>query len=263
MLIGSLALIGFPGFAGFFSKDSIIQAVHHSEIAGSSFALFCVILGVFVTAFYSFRMFFLVFHTNERMDEHTRSHIHESPKVVVWPLWALAVPSVFAGYWIEPILFGDYFGSAIQVLPEHATLAKVGEDFSMAGFFAHGLLSAPFILALLGVGSAWYLYEKRPDLPEKWSNNIKFVYNMLVNKYWIDDFNDWFFAGGVRGLGRSLWNIGDVKLIDGLMVNGSAKTIGWISSIIRNIQTGYLYHYAFAMIIGLVVMVVLFVTLAK
>ncbi len=260
MLIGSLALIGFPGFAGFFSKDSIIQAVHHSEIAGSSFAYVCVLLGVFVTAFYSFRMFFLVFHTRERMDEHTRSHLHESPKVVVWPLWALAVPSVIAGYWIEPILFGDYFGTAIQVLPEHAALAKVGEDFSMAHFFGHGLMSAPFWLAIGGLGSAWYLYEKRPDIPETISNRIKFIHTMLVNKYWIDDFNDWFFAGGVRGLGRSLWNIGDVKIIDGLMVNGTAKTVGWISSIIRNIQTGYLYHYAFAMIIGLLVFVVFFVT---
>ena len=260
MLIGSLALIGFPGFAGFFSKDSIIQAVHHSQIAGSSFAYVCVLLGVFVTAFYSFRMFFLVFHTKERMDEHTRSHLHESPKVVVWPLWALAVPSVIAGYWIEPILFGDYFGTAIQVLPEHAGLAKVGEDFSMAHFFGHGLMSAPFWLAISGLGSAWYLYEKRPDIPENISNRIKFIYTMLVNKYWIDDFNDWFFAGGVRGLGRSLWNIGDVKIIDGLMVNGTAKTVGWISSIIRNVQTGYLYHYAFAMIIGLLVFVVFFVS---
>lgn len=260
MLIGSLALIGFPGFAGFFSKDSIIQAVHHSQIAGSTFAYVCVLLGVFVTAFYSFRMFFLVFHTKERMDEHTRSHIHESPKVVVWPLWALAVPSVIAGYWIEPILFGDYFGTAIQVLPEHETLAKVGEDFSMAHFFGHGLMSAPFWLAIGGLGSAWYLYEKRPDIPETISNRIKFIYTMLVNKYWIDDFNDWFFAGGVRGIGRNLWNIGDVKIIDGLIVNGTAKTVGWISSIVRNIQTGYLYHYAFAMIIGLLVMIVFFVS---
>jgi len=260
MLVGSLALIGFPGLAGFFSKDAIIQAVHHSEIAGSSFAYVCVVLGVFVTAFYSFRMFFLVFHTQERMDEHAKSHLHESPKVVVWPLWALAVPSVIAGYWIEPILFGDYFGNAIQVLPEHATLAKVGEDFSMAHFFGHGLMSAPFWLAIAGLGSAWYLYEKRPDIPETISNKIKFIYTMLLNKYWIDDFNDWFFAGGVRGIGRNLWNIGDMKIIDGLIVNGSAKTVGWISSIIRNIQTGYLYHYAFAMIIGVLVFIVLFVS---
>ena len=259
MLIGSLALIGFPGLAGFFSKDAIIQAVHQSQIPGAGFAYVCVLLGVFVTAFYSFRMFFLVFHTQERMDEHTRSHIHESSKVVVWPLWALAVPSVIAGYWIEPILFGDYFGTAIQVLPEHAALAKVGEDFTMAHFFAHGLLSWPFYLAIGGLGAAWYLYEKRPDIPEMISNRIAFIYNMLLKKYWFDDFNEWFFAGGARGLGRNLWNIGDMKLIDGLMVNGSAKTIGWISSKIRNIQTGYLYHYAFSMIIGLVVMVWLFV----
>ena len=259
MLIGSLALIGFPGLAGFFSKDAIIQAVHASQIPGAGFAYICVLLGVFVTAFYSFRMFFLVFHTNERMDEHTRSHIHESPKVVVWPLWALAIPSVIAGYWIEPILFGDYFGNAIYVTPEHAVLADVGKDFSMGHFFGHGLMSAPFFLAIFGLGSAWYLYEKRPDIPELISQKASFVYNMLVKKYWADDFNDWFFAKGARGLGRMLWNIGDVKLIDGLMVNGSAKSVGWFSSKIRNMQTGYLYHYAFSMIIGLVVMVWIFV----
>jgi len=254
MLIGSLALIGFPGMAGFFSKDAIIEAVEASHIAGSSFAYFCVVVGVFVTAFYSFRMFFLVFHTQERMDDHTRAHLHESPKVVVWPLWALAIPSVIAGYWIEPILFGDYFGSAIHVLPQHEVLKEVGEDFSIGHFIGHGLISIPFLFAMLGLGSAWYFYEKRPDIPQKITEKIAFIYKMLIQKFWFDEFNDWFFAGGARKLGRWFWNLGDVKIIDGLIVNGSAKTVGWISSKIRNVQTGYLYHYAFSMIIGLVVM---------
>jgi NADH-quinone oxidoreductase subunit L len=258
MLIGSLALIGFPGLSGFFSKDAIIESVEASHIAGSSFAYICVLLGVFVTAFYSFRMFFLVFHTQERMDPHTREHLHESPKVVVWPLWALAVPSVVAGYWIEPILFGDYFGSAIYVSPAHEVLAEVGEDFSLGHFFGHGLISIPFVLAMLGLGSAWYLYEKRPDIPQQISLRIGFVYNMLLKKFWFDEFNDWFFAGGARKIGSWFWNLGDIRVIDGLMVNGTAKAIGWISSRIRNVQTGYLYHYAFSMIIGLVIMMAWF-----
>ena len=259
MLIGSLALIGFPGLAGFFSKDAIIQAVGASQIPGSGFAYACVLLGVFVTAFYSFRMFFLVFHTKERMDEHTRSHIHESPYVVTIPLILLAIPSVIAGYWIEPLLFGDYFGDAIVVKPEHAVLAEVGKDFTMAHFFGHGLVSAPFWLAILGLGSAWYFYEKRPDIPQMISQKASLIYNILLKKYGFDEFNDWFFAGGARGLGRLFWTIGDEKVIDGAVVNGSARSVGWISSKIRNMQTGYLYHYAFSMIIGLVVMVWLFV----
>jgi NADH-quinone oxidoreductase subunit L len=259
MFIGSLALIGFPGLAGFFSKDSIIQSVGASGIAGSGFAYFCVLIGVFVTAFYSFRMFFLVFHTKERMDEHTRSHVHESPLVVTVPLILLAIPSVIAGYWIEPILFGDYFGSSIYVAPEHAVLAEVGKDFSMGHFFGHGLLSAPFWLAILGLGSAWYFYEKRPDIPQAICTRVSWLYNMLVRKYGFDEFNDWFFAGGARGLGRLFWNVGDVKVIDGTMVNGSAKAVAWFSSKIRNIQTGYLYHYAFTMIIGLVAFIWYFV----
>ncbi|MGD8566685.1 MAG: NADH-quinone oxidoreductase subunit L [Gammaproteobacteria bacterium] len=263
MLIGSLALIGFPGFSGFFSKDSIIEAVGASQITGSGFAYVCVLLGVFVTAFYSFRMFFLVFHTKERMDEHTRSHVHESPLVVTVPLILLAVPSVIAGYWIEPIVFGDYFGNAIHVAPQHAALAEEAEQFSMGHFIGHGLMSAPFWLAMLGLGSAWYFYEKRPDIPETICTKVSWLYNLLVRKYGFDEFNDWFFAGGARGVGRLFWNIGDVKLIDGAMVNGSARGVAWVSSKIRHIQTGYLYHYAFTMIIGLVAFVWYFVWLVK
>ena len=260
MLIGSLALIGFPGFAGFFSKDAIIEAVAESHIPGAGIAYFSVVIGVFITAFYSFRMFFLVFHTKERMDSHTREHLHESPKVVTIPLWALAIPSVIAGWiFIKPMLFGDFFGASIYVKPEHNVLEHIGEHYtSQLGFIAHGVMALPFWLAMAGLATAWYFYEKRPDIPEALKNKFAQLHKILINKYYADIFNDFFFAGGARGLGRLLWNIGDVKLIDGLIVNGSARTVGWISSVIRNMQTGYLYHYAFAMIIGLVVLVVYF-----
>ena len=261
MLIGSLALIGFPGFAGFFSKDAIIEAVHASHIPGAGFAYVSVVLGVFITAFYSFRMFFLVFHTKERMDHHTKEHLHESPTVVTFPLWALAIPSVIAGWiFVEPMLFGDLFGNSIYVKPEHNVLEHLGEHYTtQLGFIAHGVMAAPFWLAMAGLFTAWFFYEKRPDIPESIANKFKQTHKLLLNKYYADDFNDYFFAGGVRGLGRLLWNYGDVKLIDGLIVNGSAKTVVWFSSVVRHIQTGYLYHYAFAMIIGLVAFVVFFV----
>jgi len=253
MLIGSLALIGFPGFAGFFSKDAIIEAVHASHIPGAGFAYFAVVTGVIVTAFYSFRMFFLVFHGEERMDHHTKEHLHESPKVVTWPLIALAIPSVIAGWlYIEPMLFGDLFKGAIFVLPEHDVLAHIGEEFhSESGMVLHGLGQAPFWLAMSGLALAAFFYLKRPDIPAMLKDKFSIIYTVLDRKYGFDDFNQAFFAAGARGLGRMLWNFGDVKTIDGVMVNGSAKSVGWIASKIRVAQTGYLYHYAFVMILGL------------
>ena len=253
MFIGSLALIGFPGFAGFFSKDAIIEAVHHSSIAGSSFAYFSVVAGVFITAFYSFRMFFLVFHGEERMDAHTKEHLHEAPRVVTFPLIMLAIPSVIAGaIYIEPMLFGDLFNDSIVVLPVHDVLHTIGEDFhGVWGFVLHGMMQPPFFLAMAGLGSAWYLYMKRPDLPVMLKEKFGMLYTILDNKYGFDDFNQKVFAGGSRGLGSLLWNIGDIKIIDGTMVNGTAKAIGWFSGKVRVAQTGYLYHYAFVMIIGL------------
>ncbi len=252
-LIGSLALIGFPGFSGFFSKDAIIEAVAHSDIAGSGFAYAAVLGGVFITALYSFRMFFLVFHGQERMDEHTREHLHETPAVVTVPLILLAIPSAIVGwYTIGPMLFGDYFGASIFVLPEHNALAAVGESWhGPAGMVTHGVMQPPFVLAMLGVFTAWFLYMKRPDIAESIKNKSGLLYTMLVEKYGFDRFNEIVFAGGARGLGNLFWRNGDVRLIDGLIVNGSAKTVGWISGIIRNVQSGYLYHYAFAMILGL------------
>jgi len=262
MLIGSLALIGFPGFSGFFSKDAIIEAVHASQIPGAGFAYFAVVLGVFITAFYSFRMFFLVFHGKERMDEHTREHLHESPRVVTWPLIALAVPSVIAGaFFIEPMLFAGMFGDAIYVKPEHDVLAQLGEHYTgIGGFLAHGVMAPPFLLAMAGVATAAFFYLKRPDIPAMIKDRLSLVYKVLENNYGFDAFYDSFFAGGSRKLGRLLSNIGDTKLIDGLLVNGTAKSVGWISSKIRYVQTGYLYHYAFAMIVGLLALISLAVS---
>ncbi len=261
MLIGSLALIGFPGFAGFFSKDAIIEAVHLSHTPGAGFAYFAVLIGVFITAFYSFRMFFLVFHGEERMDAHTREHLHESPWVVTGPLIALAVPSVFAGaIFIGPMLFGDFFEGAIFVSPERDVLGHLGEHFhGWFSFVLHGLTGPAFYLAAAGVGSAWYLYLKRPDIPAVIKERSGVLYTILEHKYGFDDFNEKVIAAGSRGLGRLLWQVGDVKLIDGFIVNGAARSVGWFSGVIRYLQTGFLYHYAFAMFLGLFVLIAIFV----
>ena len=271
-LVGSLALIGFPGLAGFFSKDAIIEAVHHSEIAGSGFAYFAVLAGVFVTALYSFRMFFLVFHGKERFDIHAAHHHdaghgheehghghggppHESPAVVTVPLILLAIPSVIAGYVVGPVLFGDYFKDAIHVLPQHDVLARLGEGYhGVWGYVLHGIMAPPFWLAMGGLITAWYVYMKNPALADRARDKAGFLYRLLVNKYYADDFNQAVFAGGARGIGQLLWRIGDVVLIDGLVVNGSAKVVGWFAGVARQVQTGYLYTYAFAMILGLLAM---------
>ena len=259
-LIGSLALIGFPGLAGFFSKDSIIEAVHASEIAGSGFAYFAVITGVFITALYSFRLFFLVFHGKERFDTHGDHIPHESPAVVTLPLILLAIPSVVAGYLIGPMVFGDFFGNAIIVHADHDVLAHVAEDYhGVVGFMLHGMTQLPFWLAMSGVATAYYLYMVRPELPAKIQQRFQWLYRLLDNKYYFDDFNQKVFAGGSRMIGQVLWKIGDQTLIDGAVVNGTAKTVGTVSKIVRRIQSGYLYTYAFAMIIGLWLLLTYFV----
>jgi NADH-quinone oxidoreductase subunit L len=256
--VGTLALTGFPPFAGFFSKDAIIEAVHHSHLPGAGFAYVAVLAGVFVTALYSFRLMFLAFYGKPRMDEHTRKHLHESPAVVVIPLILLAIPSVAAGWiYIKPMLFGNFFGDAIKVLPQHNVLAQIHFD-GIGPFIAHGLKSVPFILALLGFGLAWLLYLHEPKWPELIRDRIKPIYNLLMRKYGFDEFNQKVFAGGARGLGSLLWRIGDVKIIDGLAVNGTARAIGWLSSVVRHVQSGYIYHYAFAMIIGLFLLITFF-----
>ncbi|MFP4610295.1 MAG: NADH-quinone oxidoreductase subunit L [Thiohalophilus sp.] len=262
-LIGSLALIGTPLFAGFYSKDSIIEAVAHSQIAGSGFAYFAVLAGVFVTALYSFRMYFLVFHGKERMDEHTREHLHETPPVVTVPLIMLAIPSVIIGaIFMGDMIAGDFFREAIFVLPEHDALGEWAAGFH--GWWAmalHAFVTWPFWLAAAGVFTAWFLYMKRPEIPGLIQARFQWLYTLLDNKYYADRFNEIVFAGGGRQLGQKLWRIGDVKLIDGLAVNGSAALVGWFAGRIRHIQTGYLFHYAFAMIIGVVVLLGLFVFL--
>ncbi len=258
--IGSLALAGIPPFAGFFSKDAIIEAVHHSTIPGAGFAYFAVVTGVFVTAFYSFRMLFLAFYGKPRMDEHTKHHLHESPWVITVPLIALAIPSVLAGFmYMQPMLFGDFFGNAIKVLPARDVLAQIGQDFHGIGpFIAHGMQSLPFLLAVAGIFVAWLFYIRAPHLPGMVQQKVHLIYNVLVNKYGFDDFNDFVFAGGARGLGRVLWRIGDVKLIDGLAVNGTARLVGWAAGVIRHVQSGYVYHYAFAIILGLFLLMTFF-----
>ncbi len=258
--IGTLALVGFPGFSGFFSKDAIIEAVHHSHLPGSGFAYVAVTAGVFVTAFYSFRMLFLAFYGKPRMDEHTQHHIKESRFVVVLPLLLLALPSAVIGaIYMEPMLFKGFFGSAIKVLAQHDTLAELSKDYDSVGhFIAHGLQSLPMLLLAAGFGLAWFLYIHSPHLPDLIRRRLNVLYVVLIHKYGFDEFNETVLAGGARGVGRLFWQIGDVKLIDGLMVNGTARVVGWMSAVLRQVQSGYVYHYAFAMIIGLFLLMTFF-----
>ena len=257
-LVGSLALIGFPGFSGFFSKDVLIEAVHASTTPGAHYAYWCVLLGVFVTALYSFRMFFLVFHGEERIDPHVKSHLHESPAVVTVPLIALAIPSVFVGWLtIGPLLFGDFFTGSIFVLEEHDVLHEVGLEFhGPAAFVMHAFTSSPALyLAAAGVAVAWFLYMHRPELPARIRQSIEWPYRILVNKYYFDWFNEQVLARSTRGIAMTLSRVGDQIIIDGVLVNGSARVVAALSGVVRNVQSGYLYHYAFAMIIGLAVLV--------
>ncbi len=292
-LIGSLALIGTPFFSGFYSKDSIIEAVGMSHLAGSGFAYFAVIAGVFVTAFYSFRMYFLVFHGEERFgkahhvepvkkgkkahaktadhhdahdDHHDDDHAHhglapgqkphETPWVVWLPLVLLAIPSVLIGYIaIEPMLFGGYFKDAIYISEHHEVMSELHEEFHGAFAMAlHSLISLPLWLAIAGVASSAYFYLKRPDIPAAIQKRFQGIYTLLENKYYFDRFNDWFYAGGARGLSSFLGKFGDRFLIDGLMVNGTAGLVGRVSGVVRKLQSGYIYHYAFTMIVGVFIL---------
>ncbi len=250
-LIGSLALIGFPFFSGFFSKDLIIESVHASELFGANYAYWMVLLGVFVTAFYSFRMFFLVFHGEERMDEHTKEELFEPGKVVTWPLIALAIPAVLSGYLIDPMVVGDFFKGVLHYDDSHRAIAIIKESYhGVFGFVMHGLMMPPFWLAMGGLGSAWFIYMKKPSIAQWGYDKLRPVHTLLDKKYFADEFNMAVFAGGALALGKGLWAVGDRFLIDGLMVNGTAKITGWFSSIFRHVQTGYLYHYAFSIIVG-------------
>jgi NADH-quinone oxidoreductase subunit L len=253
-LVGSLALIGFPGSAGFFSKDALIDAVHLSTRPGHTYAYFCVLSGVFITALYTFRMFFMTFHGSPRMDHHTQEHLHESPWVVTVPLILLAIPSALIGWFtVEPMLFGGYFGSAIHVLPANDVLARVGEEFhgSPLEFMWAAFDAPPVWLAALGAFTAWVFFLKKPELADAAERRFKWLYTILINKYGFDWFNEHVIMPGARLLGGSLWRFGDQIVIDDGMVNGSARTVGWLGSVMRYAQSGYLYHYAFAMILGL------------
>ncbi|MFY9328701.1 MAG: NADH-quinone oxidoreductase subunit L [Georgfuchsia sp.] len=265
MLIGALANAGLPPFAGFFSKDSIIEAVHFSHIPGAGFAYYAILAGVFIGGLYSFRLIFFAFHGEERFrhasghhndhDDHGHhAEPHESPKVVTVPLILLAIPAICAGWLIEPMLFGGYFGDAIFISPEHEGLALMHEEFhGVIPMALHAVTTLPFWLALSGAVTAWFLYVARPDLPAVIKHKLSFFANILERKYGFDEFNDWFFAGGSRLLGRGLWKGGDQILIDGIAVNGSAKMVGWIASVVRLFQTGHIYTYAFLMIFGVAI----------
>jgi NADH-quinone oxidoreductase subunit L len=272
-LLGSLAMIGTPLFSGFYSKDSIIEAVHLTTIPGAGFANFAVMAGVFVTAFYSFRMYFLVFHGEGRWgkahDEHQdHSHDehsdeahhglgpgdkpHEAPLVVTLPLILLAIPSVIIGYLtIGPMVHGDFFEGVIYVSEAHPALATLTENFHGAwAMTLHAFSTMPFWLAVAGVASAYYFYMVNPRVPAWCLEKFRAIHTVLDNKYYMDKFNEVVFAGGARVLGGGLWKVGDRTLIDGLLVNGSARLVGWFSTVVRRLQSGYIYHYAFVMIIG-------------
>jgi NADH-quinone oxidoreductase subunit L len=274
-LLGSLALIGTPLFAGFYSKDSIIEAVHESHLPGAGFASFAVLAGVFITAFYSFRMYFLVFHGKERFDQNPDAHHghghhgeqhepHESPWVVTVPLVLLAIPSVVIGFMtIGPMLFGEFFKGAIFIDGEkHAALEEMAKAFHGPVQMAlHALTTLPFWLALAGVATAFYMYMINPALPAAIKTRFQPIYTLLENKYYLDWFNENVLARGARALGTGLWKGGDEYVIDGTLVNGSWKLVDWVSGVVRRVQTGYLYHYALAMILGVFVLMTYFVWL--
>ena len=252
-LIGALALIGTPFFSGFYSKDALIDAVHASTRYGAGYAYWCVLLGVFVTALYTFRMIFMTFHGPEHLDHHAQEHFHDVGWDMKGPLVALAIPSAIIGYLtVEPILFGGYFGDAIKVLEGHDVVAQLSTDWhGPAAFGLRALVSAPAWLAALGVLTAWWFVLKRPELGHAVRERFSGIYRVLVNKYYFDWFNENVVAPLARGLGVLLWRGGDQVVIDGAMVNGSAEAVDRLAGATRLLQSGFLYSYAFWMIIGL------------
>ena len=240
LLIGAISSAGIPGFAGFYSKDAIIEAVQHSSTPGHLFAYLCVLACVFVTATYTFRMVFMAFHGEERFD---RAHPpHESPVVVTAPLVLLAIPSVIAGYPVGDVVFGDYFGSSL--------VQKTEEWHGLWAYTLHGLTAWPFWLAIAGMVTAYVLYMKRRDLPKRIAIAFGPLYALVERKYGFDELYSWLLAGGARTLGRGFWRAGDQTVIDGLAVNGSARVVGWFSGVIRLLQTGLVNTYAFLMLFG-------------
>jgi len=290
VLIGAFANAGLPPFAGFFSKETIVEALHHATVPGAGFAYVLAVAGVFVGGFYSFRLVFYAFHGKERFadphhpdvmaadaeaaaagahDDHAHddhghddghgSHApHESPAVVWVPLVLLAIPSVCAGWFIGTFVYGNYFGSSITVSTAHSAMATLAQSYhGVIAMMTHALGTLPFWLAVAGAGTAWFLYIARPELPAVLRRKWGVVVTVLMDKYGLDRFNDWFFAGGARALGTGLWKGGDVAIIDNVMVNGSARLVGWVAAVVRHVQSGYIYHYAFAMIIGVLLLLTL------
>lgn len=255
-LIGALALIGFPGFSGFFSKDAIIEVVHHSQLPGAQFAYFLVLSGVFVTAFYTFRLIFMTFHGESRMDAHTKEHVKESPKVITVPLILLAIPSIFAGLFLGTIVFSDYFANSIYISEGHRAVAEVKSHYHGIGsFILHGLQGKAVWLAIAGIICAWWMYLKQPQLAELAKQKFHTVYEILNHKFGFDELYQILFATGTRKISVFCNSFGDRLLIDGIVVNGSAKVVDWFSAKARKIQTGHLYDYAFVMIIGLLILI--------
>jgi len=251
VLIGALANAGLPPFAGFFSKDAILEAVHLSTTPGAHLAYWMLVAGVFAGGLYSFRLVFMAFHGEERIEPSAKAHLHESPWVVTLPLVLLAIPSVAAGWLIGPVLFGDFFGPAIQILPGHPAIAEMAADFhGVLGFIAHGFTSLPLWLALAGAALAWYLYVVDTRLPKKIAMAFGPLYALVERKYGFDELYSWLFAQGARAVGNGLWKGGDQGVIDGVMVNGSARLVGWFSGVVRLVQSGLIYWYAFMMIFG-------------
>jgi NADH-quinone oxidoreductase subunit L len=244
MLIAAISSAGIPGFAGFFSKDAIINAVHHSATPGAMFAYVLVLATVFVTACYTFRMVFMAFHGPERFDPHHPPH--ESPPVVTVPLILLAIPSVASGWVIGDVVFGNYFGDALP--PPDPNYHGIWD------FIKHGFVTLPFWLAVGGIATAWFLYMRRPDLPKRIAMELGPIYSLVERKYGFDELYSWLIAGGARNLGRGFWRGGDQTVIDGLMVNGTARLVGWFSGIVRLAQTGLINQYAVVMLFGVMVL---------
>lgn len=256
-LIGGLALSAIPPFAGFYSKDTIIDAVGMSTIPGAHYAYYCVLIGAFVTALYTFRAFFLTFHGKDNVPQEIKKHLHESPWVMTLPLILLAIPSVVIGFvLIQPLVYSQpgLLGNTIFIAPEHNVIAQLAPDFHGATAMAlHSIFTAPFWLAIAGVIVAWVACIAVPVCADFCKTRFSWIYYILEKKYGFDDFNQIVLVRGTQRLGQFLLVVFDVKLIDHFFVNGTGRLIAWLSKVLRHLQTGYLYHYAFAMVIGLFV----------
>jgi NADH-quinone oxidoreductase subunit L len=244
MLIGAISSAGIPGFAGFFSKDAIIEAVHHSATPGAMLGYACLLVTVFITATYTFRLVFMAFHGPERFDAHHPPH--ESPPVVTVPLILLAIPSIFSGWVIGEVVFGNFFGESLP--PPDPNY------HGLWSFIVHGFASIPFWLALAGIATAAVLYLRDTDLPKRIAMELGPAYAIVARKYGFDELYAWLFAGGARALGKGFWRGGDLAVIDGIVVNGSARVVGWFSGVVRLFQSGFVYQYAFSMLIGVVIL---------